>query len=75
MRQYLKSPKLPLRFYIEVGRYEGLGNQLLTNRNLRDVLELKGYPLTYSEFDGGHEYLCWRGSVADGLIALFGPGR
>jgi enterochelin esterase-like enzyme len=73
MRQYLQSPKLPLRFYIEVGRYEE--KQLSTNRNFRDILKLKGYPVTYSEFDGGHDYLCWRGSVADGLIALFGPGH
>jgi enterochelin esterase-like enzyme/ketosteroid isomerase-like protein len=73
MREYLQSPKLPLRFYLEVGRYEGLATQLPTNRNLRDILKLKGYPVTYSEFDGGHDYLCWRGSVADGLIALFGP--
>lgn len=73
MRQYLQSPKLPLHFYIEVGRYEE--KQLSTNRNFRDILKLKGYPVTYSEYDGGHDYLCWRGSVADGLIALFGPGR
>ena len=73
MRQYLQSPKLPLRFYVEVGRYEE--KQLSTNRNFRDILKLKGYPVTYSEYDGGHDYLCWRGSVADGLIALFGPGR
>ncbi|HEY2360188.1 MAG TPA: alpha/beta hydrolase-fold protein [Candidatus Angelobacter sp.] len=73
MRQYLQSPKLALRFYIEVGRYEE--KQLSTNRNFRDILKLKGYPVTYSEYDGGHDYLCWRGSVADGLITLFGPGR
>ncbi|HEV3316806.1 MAG TPA: alpha/beta hydrolase-fold protein [Candidatus Angelobacter sp.] len=73
MRQYLQGPKLPLRFYIDVGRYEE--KQLSTNRNFRDILKLKGYPVTYSEFDGGHDYLCWRGSVADGLIALFGPGH
>lgn len=73
MRQYLQGPKLPLRFYIEVGRYEE--KQLSTNRNFRDILKLKGYPVTYSEYDGGHDYLCWRGSIADGLIALFGPGR
>jgi enterochelin esterase family protein len=73
MRQYLQSPKLPLRFYIDVGRYEE--KQLSTNRNFRDILKLKGYPVTYSEYDGGHDYLCWRGSVADGLIALFGPGH
>jgi enterochelin esterase family protein len=73
MNQYLMSPKLPLHFYIDVGRYEE--KQLSTNRNMRDILKLKGYPVTYSEYDGGHDYSCWRGSVADGLIALFGPGR
>jgi enterochelin esterase-like enzyme/ketosteroid isomerase-like protein len=73
MRQYSQSPKLPLHFYIEVGRYEE--KQLSTNRNMRDILKLKGYPVTYSEYDGGHDYLCWRGSVADGLIALFGTGH
>lgn len=75
MRQYAQSPKLPLRFYMEVGRYEGLEKQMPTNRNLRDILQLKGYSVTYSEFDGGHDYLCWRGSVADGLIALLGPAE
>jgi enterochelin esterase-like enzyme len=24
----------------------------------------------YVELDGGHDYICWRGSLADGLIAL-----
>jgi len=73
MNQYLMSPKRPLHFYIDVGRYEE--KQLSANRNFRDILKLKGYPVTYSEYDGGHDYLCWRGSIADGLIALFGPGR
>jgi len=36
------------------------------------VLKAKGYPIVYSEFAGGHEYLNWRGSLADGLIALAG---
>jgi hypothetical protein len=48
--------------------------QLSTNRNFRDILKLKEYPVTYSEYDGGHDYLCWRGSVADGLIALLRAG-
>jgi enterochelin esterase family protein len=63
------SPPVPVKFYVEVGRFDSL---LGINRELRDVLLLKGYPLTYREFDGGHDYLCWRGSLADGLIALVG---
>ncbi len=43
-----------------------------TNRELRDVLLLKGYSVTYKEFDSGHEYIWWRGSFADGLILLLG---
>jgi enterochelin esterase family protein len=38
----------------------------------RAALELKGYPVTYSEFDGGHTYSARRGSLAGGLIALLG---
>jgi enterochelin esterase-like enzyme len=28
--------------------------------------------VTYSEYSGGHDMICWRGSLADGLIALLG---
>ena len=43
-----------------------------TNRELRDVLLLKGYPVTYSEVDGEHDNFWWGGSLADGLVALLG---
>lgn len=66
---YRESRRLPIRFYMEVGRYDAL---LGDNREMRDVLLLKGYPVTYREFDSGHDYLWWRGSLADGLIALLG---
>jgi enterochelin esterase family protein len=71
IQEYAKRPKLPLRFYMEVGHLEGW-IQLATNRHLRDVLQLKGYPVTYSEFDGWHDSLCWRGSLGNGLISLAG---
>jgi len=72
IEQYAMRPKLPLRFYMEVGKFESGALQVATNRHLRDVLQLKGYPVVYSEFYGGHDYFCWRGSIADGLIALVG---
>jgi enterochelin esterase family protein len=76
MDQYAQAGKLPLRFYLHVGLLESGAGMVATNRHLRDVLRLKGYPVTYSEIDGGHDALTWRGSLADGLIALVGtPGK
>ena len=62
-RPYIASPRLPLRFYLDIGRYElathGAGtNRLVGNRHFRDILRAKGYPVTYAEFSGGHQYLC-----------------
>ena len=71
-REFAGTAKLPLEFYLEVGRYETTlpFSHLLETRRLRDVLEAKGYRVHYSEFVGGHNEVCWRGSFADGLIAL-----
>lgn len=72
--QFAAKPRLALRFYLEVGRFEQGGgvNMVLENRRMRDVLVAKGYPVSYSEYNGGHDAICWRGSLADGLIALLG---
>ena len=74
---FANSPKLPLRFYLDAGSLEldrdGDGSSILvTNRHLRDVLRAKGYEVFYQEFQGGHDYLSWRGTIADGLILLGG---
>ncbi|GLV61174.1 hypothetical protein KDH_79900 [Dictyobacter sp. S3.2.2.5] len=71
-KQFVGQKKLPLRFYIEVGLLERATtvDQVVTNRHLRDVLQAKGYEASYAEFNGGHEYLCWRGSLANGLLTL-----
>lgn len=75
-RQFVITPCLHLRFYLEVGTLESgpVVNPVAEHRRLRDVLEAKGYAVTYSEFSGGHDYLTWRNSLGDGLIALVGFG-
>src|SRR5947207_296282 len=45
---------------------------LAANRNLRDTLLSKGYPVHYTEFNGHHGLLNWRGTLASHLIALVG---
>jgi enterochelin esterase family protein len=77
IRQFVTTRKLPIRFYLEAGLFENDCPEALLsqNRRMRDVLEAKGYPVVYSEFAGGHEFLSWRGSVADGLIALAGRSQ
>jgi len=36
------------------------------------VLLAKGYEVHYQEFNGGHDGLSWRGTLADGLLLLMG---
>ncbi|TPW18896.1 MAG: enterochelin esterase, partial [Elusimicrobia bacterium] len=77
-RLFAESPRLPLRFYLDAGSdeldYSARGGSILIpNRHLRDVLRAKGYAIRYQEFLGGHDYLSWRGTLADGLMFLAIP--
>jgi enterochelin esterase-like enzyme len=76
-KEFIKSPKLPLRFWMDAGVFEvdsrGNGGAILEpSRHMRDVLLAKGYEVLYQQFNSGHDYLNWRGTLADGLIALVG---
>jgi enterochelin esterase family protein len=83
--QYVERERLPVRFYLDAGLMEGerdLGwvpdderdepSLLAANRHMRDVLRARGYAVHYAEFNGGHDWISWRGTVADGLLALLG---
>ncbi len=79
-KEFVKSPKLPLRFYMDAGSFEvdleGQGGSILEpSRHMRDVLLAKGYEVHYQENVGGHDYLSWKGSLADGLLALIGLSK
>jgi enterochelin esterase family protein len=62
-------PRLPVRFWLSFGEQEWV--LLPAARRLRDTLAAAGYDdAVYREFNGGHDYLCWRTELADGLAGL-----
>jgi enterochelin esterase-like enzyme len=76
-KEFIKSRTLPLKFWMDAGVFEvdsrGNGGAILEpSRHMRDVLLAKGYDVRYQQFNSGHDYLNWRGTLADGLIALVG---
>lgn len=64
------GPRLPLRIWLDVGRYEWL---LASNRTTHDLLAARGYDVTYREYSAGHNYTAWRNDLWRGLEALFPP--
>jgi len=65
---YQRGETAMVRFFLEAGSRE---RELLASvQAYRDVLDEKGYEVTYREYEGGHDLACWRGGVADGLVAL-----
>ncbi len=75
--EFARAARLPLRFSLDVGSLETMQFELFpsllhANLHMRDVLVAKGYDVTFREFPGGHDYLWWRETIADGLITLLG---
>ena len=73
--QFARTDRMPLRFALDVGvlettPFERFASLYHANLHLRDVLVAKGYDLSFREFPGGHDYLWWRETIADGLITL-----
>ena len=83
LREVDRVPRLPVRFWLDVGRFDTvplLGSHpgddgpdgLIASRQMRDVLQAKGCAVRSTEVAGGHDYVWWRGTLADGLLALLG---
>jgi len=59
-----------IRVYQEVGSQEWVLRE--PNARLAAGLAAAGAELRFVEYDGGHDYACWRGGIADGLRYLLG---
>ena len=58
----------PLRFLLEIGCYE---DQMLgPNRSFHQALRAAGHRSTLREVRGGHDWLCWRDGLLEGLCEL-----
>lgn len=70
-----KSPRKNVRFHLTARLFEtgraGSPGIVDTSRHLRDVLAARGYVVTYREYAGGHDYLVWRGALADALVEMW----
>jgi len=77
-QQYAASPKVNVRFFLDVGAMETRGalggaapSLLDANRHLRDALKTKGYAVNYFEVPNGqHSPESWRIRVPVGIVTL-----
>ncbi|MGY0232243.1 alpha/beta hydrolase-fold protein [Longispora urticae] len=67
-RYWTAPPAVP--WFVEVGTHEG--ELLAATREFHGVLADSGATVRYREYEGGHDMACWRGGIADGLVALAG---
>lgn len=67
-RQLATSDAGGLRAYLEVGSQEWV--LAAPNHQLAIRLEQAGAQVRFVEYNGGHDYACWRGGIADGLRYL-----
>lgn len=77
IQEFRNNDRQPVRIWHEVGTVENGPPpariwQTFGNRWLHDILVLKGYDTAYREYVGGHDQAWWRGTLADGLLWVFG---
>lgn len=61
-------PVVPLKLWLDCGLFEFF---IESNRQMKALLEQKGYEVYYKENPAGHNYPAWRRLFPEALIALF----
>ena len=74
------SSVAPMRVYMNVGELEaaprpGEIDMLGPNRKMRDVLASRGHAVSYDEYCGGHEWVCWRAALPEALAFAWENAR
>ncbi|NIF59097.1 DUF3327 domain-containing protein [Enterobacter sp. Ap-916] len=76
-RQYQASPRLPVRFWLQAGRFESKGADGGIYRNtqqLEAVLREKGYEVSFNPWSSGHDYAAWCEAIITGMKELIKRG-
>lgn len=68
LSEHIPHQAPPQRWYLEVGQYED--TMIDDNRHMSTALAAAGQRVTYREFRGGHDWLCWRDGLLHGLQIL-----
>ena len=63
-----------LKIWMDVGLYD-LTGLLESNQRMQAMLVERGYPMTYREYNAGHNYPAWRDDLWRGLEALYGVNK
>ncbi|MEV5982921.1 enterochelin esterase [Streptomyces sp. NPDC052114] len=72
VERFAEHPDHPrLRVHLDVGLHEGA--MVDHSRRMRETLAAHGHTVALTEYNGGHDYACWRGGLADGLVKLLTP--
>lgn len=73
-QQLMDKTTKDIEIYLNAGVFEQGASDtgiLQTNRLAYAGLKDKGYPVTFEEFSGGHDYFSWRVMLSHGLTQLF----
>lgn len=64
------SASRPVTVRLDVGL--GEADILDHHRDLYETLRSHGSPVTLNEYNGGHDWACWRACLTEGLVGLLG---
>lgn len=74
IKQFNYNKKIDVKFYLDVGILEDRDKFSIVgiNEQMKNILMLKGYDVSFNIFKGDHICLCRGESLAKGLIYLIG---